>query len=141
MKRNLFRLFPLLCLVALLLGLLPACEMTADGSIKSITKPYIAQYECVEARLGETDLLEQYEFISVTLLDNETLEVSYKPKEGQKQAFRTPYHFDPKTRELSGEAGILGHKLKEKVIIENGEFIINKTLGKQQLYLKFQLKG
>ena len=68
----------------LILILVPACSASttangASGSLKAITKPYIGEYECVAARLGESDLLEKYEFIKITLLDDEKMEVSFKP--------------------------------------------------------------
>ena len=63
MKRK-FTLFILT--LALTLAVLPACESNVNfqtqGSIKTITRPYIAQYECTEARYGEIDLLENYEY-------------------------------------------------------------------------------
>lgn len=139
--RNKFKIIALICLTILSLSLLPACSMDMDGSIKSITKPYIAQYKCVEARLGKDDLLEKHDFIYITLLDGKELEVSFKPKNGEKHSFKCPYSFNPKTRELSGEAGILGFQFKEKVIVENGEFTISKPLGGRQLVMKFQLNG
>lgn len=140
MKKNIL-ISIIFSVAALVLLILPACSMTAEGSLKTITKPYIAQYRCIEARLGEENLLDDYEDITITLLDREELEVSFKPKGKEKHSFQVPYTFDPKTHELSGEAGILGYRLKEKVIIENGSFTISKALGKKQLVMKFQVNG
>ena len=80
-------------IITLLLILVPACSASttangASGSLKAITKPYIGEYECVAARLGESDLLEKYEFIKITLLDDEKMEVSFKPKGGAKRVSR-----------------------------------------------------
>ena len=84
MKRKLL----LVCVVlSLLLLILPAGEMDASGSVKSLTKPYIGEYECVEARLGETDLLEKYEFIKITLIDDKKMEIGFKPKNGSQRSF------------------------------------------------------
>lgn len=140
MKKKIF-LLTFLCLTLLSVFLLPACSMTAEGSIKTITKPYIAQYRCIEAKLGEDDLLTDYDEITITLLDQKEMEVSFKPKNKEKHSFRAPYSFDPKTHELSGEAGILGYKFKEKVVVENGAFTISKPIGKKQLVMKFQVNG
>lgn len=134
-------LIALICIALCVVSLLPACSMSAEGSIKSLTKPYIAQYKCIEATLGEEDLLAKHDFIYITLLDDEELEVSFKLKGGSKHNFRFPYEFNEDTRELSGEAGILGYKFKERVKVENGEFTISKALGKRQLVMKFQLNG
>ena len=120
--------------------ILPACEASMDDSVKSLTKPYVGVYECVEAKFGETDLLENYEYVNLTFLDAKKFEISYKLKNGQKRSYESNYTVDEKTRELTGEAGILGFKYKEKVKIENGQFVINKTIAFKQLYMKFSVK-
>lgn len=84
MKRKLILISVIL---SLMLIILPACDMEASGSVKSLTKPYIGEYECVEARLGETDLLEKYEYIKITLIDDKKLEISFKPVNGSRRAF------------------------------------------------------
>ena len=92
MKKRVLFITVILCI---LLTLLPACSTAqADGksgSLKSITKPYIGEYECVEARLGETDLLEKYDFITISLLDGKKMEVIYKPNNGNKKTFEGAY--------------------------------------------------
>lgn len=86
-------------------------------------------------------MLAKHDFIYITLLDDKELEVSFKAKGGNKHSFKFPYEFNQETRELSGEAGILGYKFKEKVSIENGGFTISKALGPKQLIMKFKLNG
>lgn len=135
MKRKLIITAFLLCL---LLTAFPACEIDTTSSIKTITSPYITQYECVEARLGDSDFLENFDYIRITLLDKKQLKVSYKPIDGKQNSFITEYNFNPETHELTAETGILGIKQTEKIIIENGKFTITKKLGLQQLILKFE---
>lgn len=132
----------LLVVLLLLLTLLlfPACEIDAKGSIKSITRPYVAEYECVEARLGEENLLDRYDYIKITLVNKEELEINYKPKGGIKHSYSATYELNPDTKEFSGEIGILGFKFKEKTVIENGEFVIEKNILSKPLYVKFKAK-
>ncbi|MCI9561648.1 MAG: hypothetical protein HFK03_04075 [Clostridia bacterium] len=137
MKRKLILISVIL---SLMLIILPACDMEASGSVKSLTKPYIGEYECVEARLGETDLLEKYESIKITLIDDKKLEISFKPVNGSRRAFEGEYSVDGETREFTGEAGILGYKFKEKAVIENGEFVISKLIMTKPLVMKFKMK-
>ena len=120
--------------------LLPACEINANGSIKALTKPYITEYECVEGYLGGEDLLKQYDFIKITLLNKEELEVSFKPKNGKKRAFKGAYQVDPETREMTGEVGVFGVQFREKIKIENGQFVIVRKILTKPLLLKFQTK-
>lgn len=138
MKRNL----KLICLLitTAMLCLLSACNIDAQQSIKAITKPYIAEYECVEARFGENDILKEYEYISITLLDKSEMEIKYKPKDGEKRSFRGNYEVNPDTREMSGEIGILGFNFKQSVKIEKGEFTITQNILHMPLIMKFKMK-
>ena len=137
MKRKISLLTVLLCAVLLLF---PACGIDMQASIKTITKPYIAEYECVEARLGNENLLEKYEYFYITLVNSEELEISFREKDGKRTLLKGTYTIDPKTRELTGETGVIGFKFKETVTVKNGEFVIEKNLGPFPLYMKFKVK-
>ncbi|MDE7082319.1 MAG: hypothetical protein K2O89_01280 [Clostridia bacterium] len=141
------RIFIFTVILSMLLLLLPACstaqasaESDKSGSLKSITKPYIGEYECTDAHLGKTDLLEKYEFITISLLDDKKMEVSYKPKDGKKKTFEGTYEVNPDTREFTGEVGILGVKFKEGTKIENGKFTITKLIFSMPLIMNFKMK-
>lgn len=141
MKR---RLFIVIAIFALCLCIFPACEMDteslAKSSVKAISRPYIAQYECVEARFGEDNFLDYYDYIKVILLNKNEIELLYKLKGGEKKSVTGTYTLDPATREIDAEIGILGYKFKEKVKVEKGEFVISHILQKKELYIKFQTK-
>lgn len=137
MKKKIYLLAILLCVTLLLF---PACGMDMKSSLKSITMPFIAEYECVEARLGSEDLLEKYEYFYITLVNKEDLEISFKEKEGKRTLVKGTYTIDPKTRELTGETGVLGFQFKESVTVKNGEFVIEKNLGHVPLYMKFKVR-
>lgn len=137
MKRNFKPVFTVI-LFAVLACTLAACNFDKHESIKAITKPYIARYECTEARLGTTDLLEKYEYIYITLLDKSRLEVKFKPLNGEAKAFEGNYAVDPETREFTGEIGILGCSFKESVKIEKGAFTITKNILSMPLIMKFE---
>lgn len=118
MKRKLF----LVCVVlSLLLLVFPACEMDAKGSVKSLTKPYIGEYECVEGHMGETDLLEKYEFIKITLIDDKKMEINFKPKNGTQHSFEGEYSVDGETREFTvkQESSAINSKKKSLSKTEN----------------------
>lgn len=141
------RFFILTMLLSALLLILPACASSASatdggagGSLKSITKPYIGEYECVEARLGETEFLDKYDYIKISLLDDEKIEISYKPKDGQKKSYTGAYTVNPDTRELTGELGILGIKFREKTKIVNGKFTLTTNILAAPLIMKFKMK-
>lgn len=139
------RFFIVVAILALCLCILPACKMDTtesftQTSVKTITKPYIAQYECVEARFGEDNFIEYYDYIRVILLNKNKMEVLYKLKDGERKSISGTYKVNTETREIDGEIGILGYKFKEKVKVEKGEFVISHIIMKKELYMKFQTK-
>lgn len=141
MKRKFALIFIFLAIPLLLF---PACavnnaEADAFGSLKYITKPYIAQYECVEARLGDIDLLEKYEYMRIIFVDGENMTFEFKPKGGEKRSFDGKYTLDNKTRELEGEIGVLGFKFREKVILQNGKFALSLPFLGKELTVKFRM--
>ncbi|MCI8370374.1 MAG: hypothetical protein HFE41_04260 [Clostridia bacterium] len=136
MKRKFF----VFALLFAFLLVLPACDMATGGSLKTLTKPYIATYECVEARLGQQDLLEKYEYINITLLNAKEFEISFKPNGGDKKSFKGEYTVNPETREFQGEIGVMGINFKEKTKIENGEFTLTRNFIHVTLFMKFKMK-
>lgn len=135
MKRKLL-LFTAVFLM--LLTLLPACDAQNAGSLKSITRPYIAQYECIEAKFGEENYLEKFDYIKLTLKDKENMEICYKLKNGERTIVKSKYDFDVESKRLTADVGILGYKFKQSTIIENGKFTISNSIGGKQLVMKFK---
>ena len=132
------RVIILTVLCTFLLTLLSACDIKNAGPVKSLTRPYIAQYECIEATLGDEDLLDKFDYIKITLLDKDKLELSYKPKEGDSKSIESNYSFDINTRTLTAEIGILGYTFKQSTVIEKGKFTLSKPIGSKQLIMKFK---
>ncbi len=137
MKR---KLTILIAICSLLLILIPACDAREAGSLKALTKPYIAHYECTDATLGEENLLDKFEYIEIILVNKEKMELIYKQKDGEKRSLESKYSFNPKTRELTAEIGILGYTFRQSTIVEKGKFTITKTIGNKQLIMKFKVK-
>lgn len=132
------RLIIFVALFTFLLTLACACDMKNAGPLKSITHPYIAQYECVEATLGKEDLLKKFDYIKITLVNSDTMELNYKQKEGKNKTIKSNYNFDTKSRTLTAEIGILGYTVKQSTVVEKGQFTISKSIGGKQLIMKFK---
>lgn len=130
--------FLILTLLPLALIFLCACNVQEMSSLKAITKPYITQYECIEAKLGNENFLEGFDYIRLTLLNKSDLELTFKRTNGKKRTATGTYTFDEKTHEFSADVGVLGIKYTQKTVIENGQFVINRTLGSKQLTMKFK---
>ncbi len=134
MKR---KILPFIIVLLFAVLLVPACSFDANSSIKSVSKPYIAQYECIEGRFGEENFLDKYDYIRIILLDSEKMQVVYKYKDGDKKIEDGQYTLDFDTREIEGEIGILGFKFKEKVKVERGGFVISKIIFNKEFFMKF----
>ena len=130
----------LTAVIALLLLILPACDARNIGSLKSITRPYIAQYECTSATFGEDNLLEKYDYIEIVLVNKNDMEILYKPKNSKQRVIETTYSFNTETSELTASIGILGYRFKDTVKIENGKFTVKQTIARKQLIMNFQMK-
>lgn len=137
MKKKL--ILPLIFVVTALC--LCACAFTVDpnSSVRDLTHPYINTYECKSARLGNEDLLEKMDYLRITFLDDEQLEVSFKRKNAKKKAYRCDYEFDEKTNEFTAEIGVLGFKFKQSTKIQNGKFTIYMTILGKPLIMNFSI--
>ena len=94
-----------------------ACLRCSEcGSLKSITRPYIAQYECIEAKFGEENYLEKFDYIKLTLKDKENMEICYKLKNSERTIVKSKYDFDVESKRLTADVGILGYKFKQSTI-------------------------
>lgn len=137
MKRKYLLPAILLCLI---FSLFCGCDAQNAGSLKELTHPYINEYICIKAYLGEDDLLENFEYIKITFADEEKAEFSFKLKNGKKYTYSGKYEHDDKTGEITCKTGILGIDVKEKIIIEKGSFTVSKLIGEKMLFMVFEAK-
>ena len=84
--------------------------------------------------------MKEYDFIKITLVNDEKLEISFKPKNGEKKIVEGTYSVDDETREITGNVWIFGVEHREKIKIENGGFTVVKTLMNKPLIFKFEIK-
>ena len=135
----LFAILPLTVVITFA-ALLCACEVQKMSSLKDLTMPYIAMYECTEARLDDEDYLEKFDYIRITLINKSDMEICFKPKDGDKRSTKGTYTYDKETHELQANIGILWVNYSEKTKIEKGSFVIKRSFGHKQLYMKFEMK-
>jgi hypothetical protein len=135
-----YKTFAISIIALLTVTLLCAFKIDPNSSLKDLTHPYINRYECTQARLGENDLLENYEYFRIDILDEKNLEISFKRKEGKPHSYKSTYTFNAESGELTAEIGILGCKFKQAVIIENGAFTISMPILYRQLIMNFSVK-
>lgn len=134
MKKKICAIIISACAVCLFL-----CAFTfdANSSVKSLTKPYITTYECTDARLGDENLLEKYDYLKLTFLDDKQLEVSFKKKKGKKHSYVCNYDYNEDTKSFKAELGIFGFKFKQETKIENGKFTLSMPMLGKPLIMNF----
>ncbi len=134
MKVKLTALFTAAIMTILLL-----CAFTfdKDASVKTLTDPYITTYDCTFARLGNEDLLEKYEYLKITFLDDKELEVSFKRTNGKRHAYKCDYTYDEETGKFEAEIGILGFKFRQSARIINGKFTLSMPILGKPLIMNF----
>ncbi len=131
---------PILLLLPFACVLMCAFVVDKNSSLKDLTRPYVNTYECVLARLGEEDLLDDYEFFTITISEDQTLEISFKRKDGKKHSYKCGYEYDAKTGALTAETGILGVRFRQTTTIENGRFTLVIPILCRTLVMVFAVK-
>lgn len=130
-----------LCVIIIaVISCLCLCAFTfdANSSVKTLTKTYITTYDCTFARFGNVDLLEKYDYLKITFIDDKELEVSFKRKNGKKHAYTCDYTYNDDTRQFEAEIGIFGFRFKQATVIENGKFTISMPLLGKPLAMIFE---
>lgn len=117
-----------------------ACAFTIDenSSVKELTHPYINTYECTRATLGNTNLLEKYEYFRIILDEGNKLTLLLKRQDDAEKKFISTYAYDDKTHTLTAEAGILGFAYRHETTIEKGKFTISMPIMTRQLVMVFE---
>lgn len=128
------------CLIAIFIILI-SCAFTIDedSSIKELTHPYMNTYECTRATLGDTNLLEDYDYFRIIIGEKNQLKIMYRKKDGSCNEFDSTYKFNEKTNELTAEIGIMGFNYKQKTIITDGRFTITMPIMSKQLVMIFEV--
>lgn len=96
-------------------------------------------YECTRATLGDTNLLEDYDYFRIIIGEKNQLKIMYRKKDGSCNEFDSTYKFNEKTNELTAEIGIMGFNYKQKTIITDGRFTITMPIMSKQLVMIFEV--
>ena len=110
-----------------------------NGSLKDVTKPYLGEYECQNATLGERDYAKEFSFIRLELKKDNEFTLYYSAKNGKKGEESGTYLYDETDETLTLTYGELG-VLKRKFPLKNGEIYIVLPIGNQTLSMKFARK-
>ncbi len=135
MKKHLLKTSVLSCIAALAFSF----PNLRTGSLKDITKPYLGEYECDRATVGEKDYLENFAYIRLELEKDNNFVLHYKTKEGVKGEQTGKYTYDEKERAIYLSLGANG-ELKRKIPLDKGKLSLSFPLGSQIFCLEFTQK-
>lgn len=124
--------------VAAACALFCSCTTDAESSLKELTHPYIARYECTMLNYGGVEMYDRFDYIRITLEDRDEMLAEYKLKGGKPHEYRCGYTYDQKTGEFYADCGAAGFMPKQPIIIENGSFTISFPVAGRQLTMRFE---
>ena len=110
-----------------------------DSKLTDITKPYLGEYECISATLGEKDLTEKFSFVRLELNADESYRLYYRDKNGNKGEEIGTYSYDEQRQEISFTWGKHG-ELKRKFPMQDGTICLCIPIGKELLQIKLEQK-
>ena len=120
-------------------ALLLLCPSFKTGSLTDMSKPYLGEYECKQARLGEEERLADFSYIRLELLQNGKYILRYCEKDGEKQEVKGKYRYDESKQTLTLYAGQSG-VFKRAFPIKDGQITVSVPFGDKTLVLQFEQK-
>ena len=125
--------------VAGLASLLLCMGNIKDSTLLDVTKPYLGEYECEYARLGDKEFSDGFEFVTLELKRDGTYLLSFKQKDGEKHTETGAYQYDAK-RNLLCISPRDKSALKKEFPLIDGVLTISAQIGNQQLIVRFAQK-
>lgn len=83
------------------------------GELKSITRPYLGEYECTRALLGDRDYLEDFDYVRLELRSKDEYVLRYRKKGKKEGQTDGKYRYEEGTDKLILELDERGLVTKE----------------------------
>lgn len=109
------------------------------GKLTDITKPYLGEYECISARLGERDCLDGFQNVTMELNGDGTFTLHCKELCGNCRKIGGEYSYDEKkesiTFTIKGE-----REIKREFPLKNGILTVCFQMGEKTAVFQFEQK-
>ena len=121
-------------LASLLFSFLPL----KNGDLKEITKPYTGEYECKLAQIGNTDLMDSFKKILLTLSPDGSFALDATDKCNKRRTEQGKYEYDLQNHEITflWQNGAYHRSFP----VQNGEIFITVPLGAKTLRVVIEHK-
>lgn len=120
-----------------LLFAFPALNVWRTGTLTGITKPYLGEYECVQAEFDGKDMLEAYTFIRLELKKDNTFKLTFKDKEGEIRNEEGDYSYDESSQTITMRLRSFRF-IKRKFPLSKGVLTIEMPIGEKNAVLRFE---
>lgn len=126
-------------IVCALGALLLSFSSMPNGSLTDIAKPYLGEYECKIATLGNKDYLDEFRSLVLELKSEGEYELRYHLKNGYKGKETGAYSYDKDTGilRLSSDGK---EDWKRDIPLKNGKILVTVPIGIEILHLQFEQK-
>lgn len=108
-------------------------------TLPEVTKPYLGEYECKRAVFGETDYMQAFDYVRLTLNPDDTFTLAFQKKGGNKQEESGAYAYDLEKKEivLFGEDNTAYHR---RFPLKDGKITIVLGIGTSTFIAEFEQK-
>lgn len=131
--------FAVSCAVFALACMLCGCEVQSLSSLRSFAQPYLGEYHCEYAQLGDKNILSSFRSIVLTLEKGGTFSFAATPKIGKKIKAEGNCEYDESTNTLIFRANFRGKECRKDVLWSAGKFTIEHTVAGKPLVMRFSI--
>ena len=110
-----------------------------EGRLTDITKPYLGEYECKSATLGNEEYVDEFSYIILDLKADETFVLRYKTKNKMKGEEKGEYSYD-KEKETITLTLDEKSQFKREFSLKKGTICIEFPVGAKLFVMRFEQK-
>ena len=110
-----------------------------EGTLTDITKPYLGEYECKSATLGNEEYVDEFSYIILDLKADETFVLRYKTKNKMKGEEKGEYSYDKEKETITLTLGEKS-QFKREFSLKKGAICIEFPVGAKLFVMRFEQK-
>ncbi len=110
-----------------------------EGTLTDITKPYLGEYECKSATLGNEEYVDEFSYIILDLKADETFVLRYKTKNKMKGEEKGEYSYDKEKETITLTLGEKS-QFKREFSLKKGRICIEFPVGAKLFVMRFEQK-
>ena len=116
---------------------LGGCSARELPSLRTFARPYLGEYDCVYARCGGVDLLEDLREVVLALGEDGTFTVTAHPKQGEAHTATGRYEFEEASGTLIFHCGKGSRAVVQRCLLEGGTFTFVQNVAGMRLFARF----